>query len=279
MSSGRKIYDGALASRDIGFAKRRNPDVSQGTLDEYASSKRTRKSPKVDELEESPFHESGEKDRYLITYADLITLLLGLFIMLYTASNLDAIKYQNIINAFGNVFGGQTKQIGFNDLKNKIGISDKSGQVEITPLTALKNDVLKLIKDNNYNNSINVEENERGVTIHILEDIVFASGSADLKATSKLVLHQIASIIQNLPNDVRIEGHTDNVPISSTVFPSNWHLSVARALNTAYYLIKNEGLSPDKVSIVGYSEYKPIESNETVSGRAHNRRVDLVIIK
>lgn len=199
--------------------------------------------------------------------------------MLYTASNLDAIKYQNIINAFGNVFGGQTKQIGFNDLKNKIGISDKSGQVEITPLTALKNDVLQLIKDNNYNNSINVEENERGVTIHILEDIVFASGSADLKTTSKLVLHQISSIIKNLPNDVRIEGHTDNVPISSTPFPSNWHLSVARALNTAYYLIKFEGLSPDKVSIVGYSEYKPIESNETVSGRAHNRRVDLVIIK
>jgi len=199
--------------------------------------------------------------------------------MLYTASNLDAIKYQNIINAFGNVFGGRTSGIGLTDLSSKIGIMDKSSHVEITPLTALKNDVMNLIKENNYGSSINVEENERGVTIHILEDIVFASGSSELKSTSRLVLHQIASIIKNLPNDLRIEGHTDNVPIHTSAFPSNWHLSVARALNTAYYLIENEQLSADKVSIVGYSEFKPIEPNETLSGRAHNRRVDIVIIK
>jgi len=82
-----------------------------------------------------------------------------------------------------------------------------------------------------------------------------------------------------LPNDIRVEGHTDNIPINSSLFPSNWHLSVARALNTAYYLINNEGVPPDRVSIVGNAEFKPIESNETAYGRALNRRVDIVIIK
>ena len=109
--------------------------------------------------------------------------------------------------------------------------------------------------------------------------MVFPSGSADLKKGSQIVLSQLAGIIKELPNDIRIEGHTDNIPISTKQFPSNWHLSVARALNTAYFLISEEGLDPEKVSIVGYSEYKPIESNETALGRASNRRVDIVIIK
>lgn len=177
-----------------------------------------------------------------------------------------------MLNAIGNVFGTNT---------NIKIVEEKSGSSEIvvSPLDKLKKDVSNIISENNYGNSVKIEENERGVTIHILEDIVFASGDAALKKSSKIVLHKIASVIKELPNDIRIEGHTDNVPIKSALFPSNWHLSVARALNTAYYLIEEENLSPDKVSIVGYSEYKPIESNETIYGRAANRRVDIVIIK
>jgi len=82
-----------------------------------------------------------------------------------------------------------------------------------------------------------------------------------------------------LPNDIRVEGHTDNLPISNSVYPSNWHLSVDRALSTAYYLIQTEGLSPDKVSVVGYAEYRPIAPNDSKESRALNRRVDLVILK
>lgn len=174
-----------------------------------------------------------------------------------------------MLSAFGNVFGTETAKIKIDAIPDKV-IS--------TPLDKLKNDITQLIAESDTK-SIRMEENERGITIHILEDIVFPSGSADLKSTSKIVLKRVADIIKKLPNDIRVEGHTDNIPINSSVFPSNWHLSVARALNTAYYLIKEEGVNPDKVSIVGYAEYKPIESNDTPYGRASNRRVDIVIIK
>lgn len=199
----------------------------------------------------------------------MITLLLGLFILLYTASNLDVQKYEKMLSAFGNVFGTDVPVINNDVIPEKV-IS--------TPLDKLKSDINKLISESETS-SIRMEENERGITIRILEDIVFPSGSAELKSTSRIVLKKVARIIKKLPNDIRVEGHTDNVPINSSDFPSNWHLSVARALNTAYYLINEEGVNPDKVSIVGYAEYKPIESNDTPSGRASNRRVDIVIIK
>jgi chemotaxis protein MotB len=193
-----------------------------------------------------------------------------LFILLYTASNLDVQKYEKMVNAIGNVFGGPTQTIRV--------IPDSEVPI-VTPLGNLKSEINSLIEKNNYTSSIKLEENARGVTIHILEDIVFPSGSAELKKSSKIVLSQLAGIIRKLPNDIRIEGHTDNVPIATSQFPSNWHLSVARALSTAYFLITEENLGPEKLSIVGYSEYKPIESNEFVSGRATNRRVDIIIIK
>jgi len=221
-------------------------------------------------LEDNPFQESSEKDRYLITYADLITLLLGLFILLYTASNLDIQKYEKMLGAFGDVFGSQSP---------KMNIKNLPEPMIITPIDRLKIEMNQLISESEFSNSIRMEENERGIVIHILENIVFTPGSAELKSTSKIVLNRIANIIKKLPNDIRVEGHTDNIPINSAQYPSNWHLSVARALNTAYHLINVEGVPPDRVSIVGNAEYKPIESNETAYGRALNRRVDIVIIK
>ncbi|MHB8905828.1 MAG: OmpA/MotB family protein [Melioribacteraceae bacterium] len=152
-------------------------------------------------------------------------------------------------------------------------------QILVKPKDKLSEELSKLIIDNNYANSIQLEETERGITVHILDDILFPPGKADINETSKLVLKKLAKVLSTIPNDIRIEGHTDNVPIFTERYPSNWHLSVDRALSTAYYLIKQENISPDKVSIVGYSEYRPIASNDTPETRAKNRRVDLVILK
>lgn len=175
-----------------------------------------------------------------------------------------------MLGAFSDVFGSKVPEIKVKDLPEPM---------IITPIDRLKIEMNQLISDSEFSNSIRMEENERGIVIHILENIVFTPGSAELKNTSKIVLNRIANIIKKLPNDIRVEGHTDNIPINSATFPSNWHLSVARALNTAYYLINTEGVPPERVSIVGNAEYKPIESNETAYGRALNRRVDIVILK
>jgi chemotaxis protein MotB len=195
---------------------------------------------------------------------------LGLFIILYAISKIDTDKYQKMITVMGDVFGSRGKVVNMKSAGQTVIPNDG---------THLKSELNELIDKYHYNKSINLEENERGVTIHILDDILFPSGSSELAGYSVTILNGLAEILKELPNDIRIEGHTDNIPISSAVYPSNWHLSVSRALNTAYYLINNDGLNPEKVSIVGYSEYKPIATNETVEGRASNRRVDIVIIK
>lgn len=270
MSSGRETIDVIVSSRGNSDSKWRYPDTGEISFDKHATSKRTRTRIQLEEPEEGLFSESSEKDRYLITYADLITLLLGLFILLYTASNLDIQKYEKMLGAFSDVFGSKVPEIKVKDLPEPM---------LITPIDRLKIEMNQLISDSEFSNSIRMEENERGIVIHILENIVFTPGSAELKSTSKIVLNRIANIIKKLPNDIRVEGHTDNIPINSATFPSNWHLSVARALNTAYYLINTEGVPPERVSIVGNAEYKPIESNETAYGRALNRRVDIVILK
>ncbi len=161
------------------------------------------------------------------------------------------------------------------------GVTVQANETKVieSPKDNLSNQLNKLIADYNYASSIQLEENERGITIHILDDVLFPPGTAVLNESSKSVLTRLADVIKSIPNDIRIEGHTDNTPINTARYPSNWHLSVDRALSTAYYLISQQGVDPDKVSIVGYSEYRPIAPNDLPAQREKNRRVDLVILK
>lgn len=213
-------------------------------------------------------HDEGEKDRYLITYADLITLLLGLFIILYASSVMDADKYKGIAAAFGSFLGNES-----------VVPTQPESKVVNGPKDNLSEQLSKLITESDYSRAIQLEETERGIIVHILDDVLFPPGEATLNEASKNVLKELATGLKSIPNDIRIEGHTDNTPINTVRYPSNWHLSVDRALSTAYYLINDEGLDPDKTSIVGYGEYRPRDANNTPEARAKNRRVDLVILK
>lgn len=178
-----------------------------------------------------------------------------------------------MISAMGNVFGSQNPIGQFESLEPNL-----NSFIETTEIINLKEQVSQLIEENDYTGFLSLEENERGITIRIMDKILFQSGSSVLGPSSFEILNKLAGILRTIPNDIRVEGHTDDIPINSPMFPSNWHLSVSRALNTAYYLIENEGLNPDKVSIVGYGEYQPIAPNADEGGRAINRRVDIVIL-
>jgi chemotaxis protein MotB len=261
-------YDGDLFGSGVNIAERRNPFDYESKTDGNASAKRTARKVSALDSEENAFDEGNDKDRYLLTYSDLITLLLGLFIILYAISNIDANKYRNVVTAMGNFFGNETG----------VQINPET-KVISSPKESLSDQLRKLIVDYHYSRSIQLEESERGITVHILEDILFPPGRADLTESSKLVLNRLAVVIKKLPNDIRVEGHTDNAPINTMRYPSNWHLSVDRALNTAYYLIKDEEVDPDRVSIVGNAEYRPIDLNNSSESKTKNRRVDLVILK
>ena len=266
MSLRRTIHDGSLIRRGNGNPKRRDTFDSQVKTNELIASKRTRVNR--NRLEDEKFEEVNA-ERYLLTYADLITLLLGLFIILYAVSNIDAAKYEKMMLDVGEFFGNeQFMDSNFNN--ELINLSDNQN--------TLKSSISKFIEEYNYSNNIRLIENERGITISIMDNILFESGRADLSDDSKPILGKMAQLLKTITNDIRIEGHTDNIPISTEDFPSNWHLSIARATNTAYYLMNDLGLNQERVSVVGNSEYKPITNNDSPESRALNRRVDIVIL-
>jgi chemotaxis protein MotB len=222
-------------------------------------------------------HKAGEHEnteRWLLTYADLITLLLGLFVILYAMSNIDATKYTALVNAFGDVFGETPVGRG----PGIAGGIQPPINVMQSDRNRIDNEIREALQNHAESGGITISNNARGVTIHIAEGLLFESGSADLKPSSAAALDTIAGVLARFPNDVRVEGHTDNVPISTAAFPSNWHLSVARALNTAYYLVQKHGLNQERVGVVGYSEFHPLVANTSVENRARNRRVDIVVV-
>ncbi len=218
--------------------------------------------------------ESNNTERWLLTYADLITLLLGLFVILYAMSKIDSDRYTKMVSAFGGVFG-KTEQSEL--VQNIYSLNSNLPDPKVEKF-ALIDKINGSLSDAVRSGMVSVSENERGITIHVLEKLLFESGSDELKTSSLNVLDMIAGELKKIPNDIRVEGHTDNVPIQTMRFPSNWHLSVSRAANTAYYLIYNHNLTPEKIAVAGYSEYHSIAPNTSAESRAKNRRVDIVIV-
>lgn len=198
-----------------------------------------------------------------------------MFIILYAISNVDSAKYDKMTTALGSVFGSTKFKIETNIPLPITKFDERS----VAPMDFLKQELNEIININELNNSVSIENNQRGITVRILDDVLFPSGEAELKSKAQEVLNLVAEVIIKLPNDIRVEGHTDNIAINSAKYPSNWHLSIARALNAAYHLIQAEKIDPDRVSVVGYSEYNPIADNSTPEGRAKNRRVDIIVIK
>ena len=225
-------------------------------------------------MKKKPQHGGHDNDeRWLLTYADLITLLLGLFVILYAMSKIDAGKYAEIVSAMEGVFGSPKGVMG-----GSMGAVEPSVPSLQMERERIASEIRSALHLDSRQQPISISENERGITVHIMEEMLFPSGSADIKNTSLITLDTLATVLRALPNDIRVEGHTDDVPISNSSFPSNWHLSVARAVNVGYYLIERHGLMPSKVSVVGYAEYRPLVPNDTPEHRAQNRRVDIVIV-
>jgi chemotaxis protein MotB len=219
-------------------------------------------------------------DRWLLTYADLITLLLGLFVILYAMSKVDSAKYAKVAQALGGTFGKEEGRSNKQAAKEGVlvGIVSPILQKPITERDDIEEKLHQALYEDLKSNLIDVTQDSRGVIVHITEELLFPSGSATLKNSSLSKLDRLGAMLAVLPNDIRVEGHTDDVPISTSMFPSNWHLSVARAMNTGGYLMGRHGIKPERVAIVGYSQYQPLLPNTSAENMAKNRRVDIVII-
>lgn len=224
--------------------------------------------------------EQENAERWLLTYSDLITLLLAFFIMMYVFSKKDAQKYDEVASHLKTIFAGGS------------GIAGKGSVASASPLDMLskgassgelkrqlESEVMDLNREKNGGQNISVLSDERGIVIRVLDKAFFDEGKADLKERAQGALDKIVPIIRDANSQIRIEGHTDNVPISTSEFRSNWELSVRRATEVVRYLVEKRALLPQKVSATGYAEHRPLVPNDSAKNRAQNRRIEIIVVK
>jgi chemotaxis protein MotB len=220
---------------------------------------------------------------YMATYGDMVTLLLTFFVFLYSFSSIDVQKFQKMMfsfqSALGVLPGGQTVEeqpgVWRGDFGTDAGEAKKQTQ-EFKQ--GLAERLQALAKAEGLDKSVTIRVDQRGVTVSLAEQLLYAPGGADPKPEAKRILYKIGQIFREFSNPVAVEGHTDNTPLDGGIFRDNWGLSAARAALVASYLSSRVGLTPTRLQAVGYGSYRPLVPNDTPSHRAINRRVDLVVL-
>lgn len=253
-------------------------------------------------------------ERWLISYADFITLLFAFFVVMYSISQVSDSKYRVLSDTFIEAFNqsantqtsvkpqdnpspsngiiapgdmgkttvahdGQLSEVSDNSTNTTLPVPEQEEPVktsdELTQISDLVTEKFtQLINDQ----MIQVSSNELWLQIELKDSILFSSGSADTSDQAQKIFDEIAGILKNYSNPVQVEGFTDNIPIKSVKYPTNWELSTARASAIVKYLA-SKGVAPERLSAVGYGEYQPVAANDTDQGRAQNRRVAIMIAK
>ena len=260
-------------------------------------------------------------ERWLISYADFITLLFAFFVVMYSISQVNDSKYRVLSETFVEAFNqpndsqanpdpnvqstpsndvitpiqmGQTTTEPANSSEPISVISDQAPMDsvpaveepakddelvkttdELAQISDLVSEKFSQLMDEQL---IQVSSNELWLQIELKDSILFASGNADPSAQALAIFDEIAAILKNYSNPIQVEGFTDNVPINSTRYPTNWELSSARA-SAIVKVLASKGVAPERLAAVGYGEFQPIATNETSEGRAQNRRVAIMIAK
>ncbi|BCG48880.1 Flagellar motor rotation protein MotB [Citrifermentans bremense] len=236
--------------------------------------------------EKEPNHE-----RWLVSYADFITLLFAVFVTLYAMSQTDKKKVEEIMASMANSFGFTTSSASkaaviemgamniIPSLQKNTAAPQKRGKSRGSneDFKQTKRAIEAYLTKAGAQDKVSVSITQRGLVVSLKEAGFFDSGSATLKHSSLALLDDVMGSLSGYSNMLRIEGHTDNVPISSAAFPSNWELSTARATNVLQHLVKQD-FEPERMSAAGYGEYHPVADNSNVEGRQKNRRIDIVLI-
>ena len=255
-------------------------------------------------------HEEHADETWLIPYADLLTLLLALFIVLYAMSSVDAKKFQDMSKAFSIAFNTgvgvldqsgiitNANQMNEQDMTRRNADADRNGrktaeeqqqeqqeqqelmQKEQQQLEELKQQLDQYIQDKGLTTQLETKLNQSQLMITISDNALFSSGSANITDDAEKLGVAIGTMLSKYPGyEVTVHGHTDNQPINTFEFASNYELSAKRAINFMSILIDSGKLDPRLISPTGYGEFRPIATNDTVAGRAKNRRVEVSIIR
>lgn len=227
------------------------------------------------------YSEKPDTGSWLTTYGDMVTLLLTFFVLLFSFSSVDASRFQAVLyslqDALGFLEAGTTLKIDY-EPTSMPGEKDKEWEEEQRRLEELLAKLEAIIEEQGLEERILLSLEERGLVVRFLDSVLFDLGSAELREDALEVLANVAAALQDLPNHIRAEGHTDDLPINTYRYPSNWELSTARATSVMRALLDSYPFSPAQLGVAGYGEYRPIAPNQP-RGQPLNRRVDLVVLR
>jgi chemotaxis protein MotB len=238
--------------------------------------------------------EHDNHERWLISYADFVTLLLAFFVVLYAISSLNEGKYKvfstSLITAFGKEEASQSPSIvplitplSQEDLLMKSLVDRRNARLaermraQQERMQGVARDLNQAMESLVKSGQVRVTQTSRGVELDISASVLFATGDAVLQGSAVKILGEVAQVLRSGEQFIEVEGHTDNVPISTSRYPSNWELSSARASSVVRLFIER-GLAGSRLTVVGLADNHPIASNDTPEGRALNRRVAIIVL-
>jgi chemotaxis protein MotB len=220
-------------------------------------------------------------ERWTLTYLDMITLLFVLFVVLYSMANVDMQKFKNLSTSMSMAFGSGGKNMISSASSSGSGMQNTSF-INVRDNNQFKS-MVKLVKEyaskQGITKKLDAKITERGLVVNMQDSLLFQSGSAELSAKAQEILDRLGDIILATKRQIRVEGHTDNMPIHTARYQSNWQLSTDRATNVIIYWLTKRPEQAENLSAAGYGQFKPVASNDTPEGRTLNRRVDLVILR
>lgn len=245
--------------------------------------------------------EPDNKERWLVSYADFITLLFAFFVVMYSISSVNEGKYKVLSDSLEGIFNTKETTLMPIQIGDVAPLAEEQpqGRTIISPIKSRSEPVEKEVpkrpeedqqleeitgefrrsfEDLIFEEHLTVEQKEDWIEISLNESVVFTSGGSEPVDDALPIIEKIAQIMSDRDNAILVEGHTDNLPIRGSVYPSNWELSAARAASVVRYLAL-EGVSPGKMGAIGFGEFKPIARNDTPRGRLKNRRVVILVSK
>ena len=228
-------------------------------------------------------YQNQRRNRWIVSYSDFTTILLALFMMLYIGATTEnkelKTKYEQ--QAQEKIEQKENKNISMNKEEPGVnlllqGVKNPSDSEEIRVIEF--DNIAKQLKETAQDGNIQIIKEKGSLTVRLGEGLLFDSASAEIKPKSKQTLDEIAKVLTKNQKHIRIEGHSDNLPIKNAKYGTNWELSSVRASKIADYLIVNKKLDKKRFTVAGYADIKPIATNSTSQGRAKNRRVDIIIL-
>lgn len=229
--------------------------------------------------------EAEADERWVISYADLVTLLFGFFILLYATADQNITKFESLARGLSDAFHVPVNE-GLRDATPLFeggtgivpGSSDVTNAVIENDLLFVRDLVQKESADHGLVGRIVVSEGKDGISIRLADNLVFPPASATVRSEALPLLDVVAAVIVELGREVRVEGHTDNIPVGTAQYPTNWELSGARATAVLRYLVDEGAFPPELIHASGFGEFQPVADNLTPEGRSLNRRADVVIL-